>query len=93
MCPNWGFRHDNAVFGTNQVELAHFDLKSEADGANLVEYAARLDKAGVNVSFWWPLSIFTNNQTATEQTWSAMSVKCLWILTEFALLQRGLGRA
>ena len=66
------FTRDNAVFGTNQVELAHFGVSGAADVPNLVQYATRLDKAGVNVSFWWSLSLFTGNRTATEAAWRGM---------------------
>ena len=56
----------------NQVELAHFEVKRQADVANLVEYATRLDHDGMNVSFWWSLSLFTDNKTATESAWRSM---------------------
>jgi hypothetical protein len=66
------FTRDNAVFGTNQVELAHFDVKTAAEVANLIQYSKHLNDDGVNVSFWWSLDLFTNNRAATEQAWVGM---------------------
>jgi len=63
------FTHDNAVFGTNQIELAHFKVSTTMDVTNLRQFAAHLKKDGMQVSFWWSLSLFTNNHTATEQAW------------------------
>ena len=60
------------MFGTNQIELAHFDIKTPAEASDLVQYSTHVDNDGLNVSFWWSLNLFTNNKTATEQAWSQM---------------------
>lgn len=67
------FTKDNVVFGTNQIELAHFSKPGQQiDVASLVEYSKRLDQDGVNVSFWWSLDLFTTNKSAVETAWREM---------------------
>ena len=59
-------------------QLAHFGHKNPAgshtqiDVRSLVEYATRLDKDGMNVSFWWSLDLFTGNKTAATAAWCGM---------------------
>jgi hypothetical protein len=63
------FTADNAVFGTNQIELAHFDAGNQIVVRDLLNYSTHLHQGGMNVSFWWSLDIFTTNKTATQQAW------------------------
>ena len=78
------YTKDQIIFGTNQVELAHFGARpsnlnnkhpTRKPGiviSELVEYSARLSAANVNVSFWWSLDIFQQHQNDTEAAWKAM---------------------
>ena len=78
------YTRDQVVFGTNQIELAHFGARpsnlnnkhpTRQPGlvvSELVEYSARLNAAHVNVSFWWSLDIFQQHRADTEAAWKAM---------------------
>ena len=57
--------HDLAVFGTNQIELAHITLDCDSRNttdcalptAALVNFTQNLQELRVNASFWWPLNL------------------------------------
>jgi hypothetical protein len=78
------YTKDQRVFGTNQIELAHFGARpsnlnnkdpTRKPGlvvSELVEYSTRLNAAHMNVSFWWSLDIFQQHQADTEAAWKAM---------------------
>ena len=78
------YTRDQMVFGTNQIELAHFGARpsnlnnkhpTRQPGlvvSELVEYSSRLNAAHVNVSFWWSLDIFQQHRADTEAAWKAM---------------------
>ena len=75
---------DQMVFGTNQIELAHFGARpSNLNNKNpnrkpgivvseLVQYSERLNAAHMNVSFWWSLDIFQQHRNDTEAAWKGM---------------------
>ncbi len=78
------YTKDQAVFGTNQVELAHFAARASNLNnkhptrepgivvAELIEYSTRLNAAHMNVSFWWSLDIFQQHRSDTEMAWKGM---------------------
>lgn len=56
------------------MELAHFT--AEKDGTfelnAFANFSRLLDAQGMNVSFWWPLALFTANLTSTEAVLRSM---------------------
>jgi hypothetical protein len=76
------YAKDQQLFGTNQIELAHFGGHLPNDhnpsrGAGiiipqLVNYSAALAALDLNVSFWWSLDIWTNGKNDTATAWQRM---------------------
>ena len=76
------YAKDQQLFGTNQIELAHFgghmpNDKNPGRSAgiiveDLVQYSASLEALNLNVSFWWSLDIWTTRKNETTEAWQRM---------------------